>query len=237
MLSTPIRKRDPSHKSVIANKRIIVVGIPKCGTTSLQQFFLKLGFKSVHYNFKNSLGTHHVGQVMEQNKKESLPLLGGALQSFNAFTQMDCCDGRVCTFPQMTMLTDLLEQYPDAYYILNTRNIDHHIHSIMHWSDYAKRLSSFGQFGWTSDPAQNVRAIGDWISNHNRHARTTFSLKKYAHVKFLEIAIDEPDVAKKLCTFLGLHVEATHVFPKSNTNNNKPSPIPISYRHETQNTV
>lgn len=45
-----------------------------------------------------------------------------------------------CIFPQIEYLEEIHEYYPNATFILNTRNVDHWIHSVENWSNMMSRL-------------------------------------------------------------------------------------------------
>ena len=50
---------------------IIILGMPKSGTSSFQKLFKKLGYKSYHWR----KGNQYIGKMIENNKKNKKPLL------------------------------------------------------------------------------------------------------------------------------------------------------------------
>ncbi len=50
---------------------IILLGLPKSGTTSFHELFKKLGYKSYHWK----KGNNYIGKMIENNKKNKRLLL------------------------------------------------------------------------------------------------------------------------------------------------------------------
>ena len=65
---------------------IILLGFPKSGTSSFQQLFKILKYKSYHW----IKGKDYIGTIIKNNKKNNLPLLNGFLHN-DCITQMDIC--------------------------------------------------------------------------------------------------------------------------------------------------
>ena len=183
--------------------RYIVVGLPKCGTSSLTKMFLDAGIPACHHDFKHENKEVYVGCIMKDNAKQNKPLLGGLLQPFHAFLEMNCHLYNV--WPQLTMLDTLTEQYPDAYYILNTRDVYAHAKSIWNWYNMKRILEFYDVPGLTKASPDGHLTLADietWISQHNERIRDFF--KRRPHLKITEIRIGEPDVVTHLEAFLGL---------------------------------
>lgn len=114
--------------------RIIQLGFNKCGSRSLHNLLKDNGISSCHYMHGTLART-----ICEHVKKE-VPLLGGTLESYQAFFDMEYIwdPQPIYIAPTLFKLLDL--QYPDSYFILNTRPCDHWIRSRLSHKGYAKRL-------------------------------------------------------------------------------------------------
>jgi len=105
--------------------RIFLIGFNKCGTTSFHEFFLKNDISSVHWRGNTLAMTIH--DNTQAGRKNLLGELGG----WTAYTDMICIPGSPwgasnsnerpviegCRF-----FKELHQSYPDALFILNTRD-------------------------------------------------------------------------------------------------------------------
>lgn len=100
--------------------KIIQIGFNKCGTTSLHDFFLINKIASVHYKDCNG----PIASFIYHNHKLGLPLLSG-LDQYTAFLDMEYyVDGQGDRYVSLEFYQQLYEQYPEAIFILNERNVD-----------------------------------------------------------------------------------------------------------------
>ncbi len=117
---------------------IILVGLPKSGTTSLHDLFLKIGIKSHHYSCNKQflrIRKHKLlGQYIYENHTNNKPLLDFIHEEHyrkTAVTDINCIiDDNFFCFPQMDYMDKLYKENPDALFILHTRNIERMISSI-----------------------------------------------------------------------------------------------------------
>lgn len=177
-------------------RKVFVIGFPKCGTVSFHRLMIFLGYKSAHHMVQDE----HVGKLMKENHQKGLPLLSGKLEQYNAFTQMDFCTATDSVYPQIEFLEQLIKEHPDGYFILNTRNLDGHIKSILNWENFAKDLEKNGHFQLGKTLEDHVKAIGSWILHHQQRVRQLFQ-QKYSKVSFLDLQIDREDVEDQLKAF------------------------------------
>lgn len=188
---------------------VILVGLPKCGTTSFNLYLSKLGYYSCHHLIDDC--TVHVGTVINNNFQDDVPLLSGKLEQYDAFTQMDVCTDDSCIFPQVTMLEELTTQNPDAKFILNSRDTVKHTNSIMRWCNYLERLSNFDIKHFPKKKT-SFEDVHYWIKSHNQDIRDFFGQRPNIH--FIEIDFEDVDIDSKLQTFLGITTGIK--FPKIN---------------------
>ena len=185
------------------------MGLPKCGTTSFQKYFLQAGENSCHQVIgEPSFGPNatFIAKIMKSNFEKGVPLLSGDLSRCNVFTQLDGHN----IWPQISFLATLCDQYPGASYILNTRNTTNHVNSIMNSNNLASRIADFGtpNFQPVGDLRQSIHA---WVESHNHNCRSFF--KRRPHLHFVEIDIEDSNLPTTLSKFLNKPVD---YFPKEN---------------------
>ena len=200
--------------------RIFVVGFPKCGTSSLQASFSRLGIYSVHWadtvppvptdtdwqekqvNIINENSLNLVAFNIEKAKKESLQLLS-YLDKYRAFTQMDACFYECCYWPQLLDVPTLDEQYPTSKFIFNDRDIQKWIKSVTHWVDYGQnlrdKLIKFDIPGLPKGKGKEDKELKNWYLWHKNNMIDYFKNKD----NFIVFDI-EKDKPKKLGDFLGV---------------------------------
>ena len=97
---------------------IILLGLPKSGTSSFQYLFKLLKYNSYHWKFKNN----YIGTIIYKNKKNNKSLLNGFSKD-DVITQMDVCiDKNNCYWPQITDYKKLYKENKNSIFILNKRD-------------------------------------------------------------------------------------------------------------------
>jgi hypothetical protein len=115
---------------------IILLGLPKSGTTSFDHLFNTLGYKTYHWMKKDM----YIGTIVKNNKLQGKPLLSG-FEPDCCITQMDVCVSKEdCYWPQVVDYKRIYEENPDALYILNMRDPHKILLSFSNWNSYQQRL-------------------------------------------------------------------------------------------------
>ncbi|CAJ1415591.1 unnamed protein product [Effrenium voratum] len=121
---------------------VVVLGLPKCGTTSLNDAFVAAGLRSVHWALDVGKNSKNDKQLREWGTGSEERLVGRLIQSavmqnkppFSLLPQVDAFaeinglywadrkkESVRAFFPQVQYLQHLLQAYPDAHFILNVR--------------------------------------------------------------------------------------------------------------------
>ena len=109
---------------------IILVGFPKTGTTSFQDLFVSLGYKSIHHTTYEG---KYIGSIIKNNKINKLPLLT-SLDKYDCITQLDVCiSNEHCYWPQIVDYKQLYYENKNAVFILNKRNPIKLLSSFKRW--------------------------------------------------------------------------------------------------------
>ena len=107
-----------------SEKKIFIIGFNKCGTRSFTELFERSGIGCVHWD-DNLLA----GYILKDIKESGTIRLEKYYPESNAFTdiiyiQKSCDDGNVLIVEIFEIIDDIMRSYPDAYYIINTRNVE-----------------------------------------------------------------------------------------------------------------
>jgi len=188
---------------------IILLGMPKSGTSSFQELFKKLGYKSYHWRKENK----YIGKMIENNKKNKKPLLCDFLDT-DVITQMDVCiDKDNCYWPQIVDYKQIINENPNSIFILNKRNPEELLSSFKRWNHFNKRL-----FTYNPELIANKTDKGfiDFINNFYLTIELYFEENK--NFKFISYDINN-DKIEKLKKYIDIKKIST--FPKVNVNKKK----------------
>jgi len=214
-----------SHSAISATtgspKRVLVLGLPKCGTTSLHEAFKSIGLTSVHWALRagedlsadKQLRLHGVGaderliaRLMQRAAAENKAPLAHLPPTVNAVAEMNGLywtdGGAEGFFPQMSLLEELVRWYPDAHYILNVRPIRNWIASVNSHNDMRQRLASAELPGLPRGAGYDDGELRDWVGRHHDRVQQVLS-KKRARLLVFDI---EQHGERELSTFLGRRV-------------------------------
>jgi len=250
LISCVCGKREHNRKSA---DLIILVGLPKSGTTAVHDTFLERGISSVHHHVEehvhqlcppdefpidgvtvggNATGRttywhpvpapmHHcyVGNIVQRALVNGLsPLEYMTEKGVVAFCQLDVCyPPSVCLFPQFEAIEEITTAYPDAHYIHTRRiTVDVHVASLTAWKggDFHQQeketlvdrlrvggyLSMFPTQSANQSEVDNLKHFVRDVSK-----QTVGFFEKRPHLKFLDVAIEDPNAGYKIGTFLGLY--------------------------------
>jgi hypothetical protein len=145
----------------------------------------------------------HFGEIVKKNILGSLFLKHimkaknyFIIDEYDAITQTDIvsAEKNVCLFPKTVFYKEFYQQYPTAKFILNYRDISHHVNSICNWKDFKQRLAYF-----------NITNLQEFITQHNNKIRAFYKDKP----NFLEFDI-ENDASEKLSAFLNIPITFPH---------------------------
>lgn len=140
--------------------KIFLVGFNKCGTSSIHHYFVANGIRSVHWD-KGELARRIFRNMTNGNS-----LLAG-YENFDAFTDMEFLDrGGACYLEAYKLFPYLAAEYPDAAFILNTRDREDWIRSRFRQPNYAARARKYYRARSNEQLAEIWRA--DWDGHHRR---------------------------------------------------------------------
>lgn len=142
--------------------KIFLIGFNKCGTTTIHHYFAANGIRSVHWD------KGRLARRVFHNIACGDALLAG-YENFDAFTDMEYLDHQgACHLEAYKLFPYFAAQYPDAVFILNTRNREAWIRSRLRQPTYAARARKY--HGVASDHALADIWRADWDRHHQRVA-------------------------------------------------------------------
>lgn len=182
--------------------KLMVIGFPKSGTTSITTALDASGVRSAHWLTDNK---RFVGALIYKavlNGQDPFAELG----EYEAITQADACVPHlnVNVWPNLdfSILRAIRRAHPECLFVLNFRRPEAICTSIEKWPYMQKRFE-------ISDIPGLPRGIGGkrehlmvWIENHFDACRTYFARDE----RFLEIDIEKPDAPDLLGNALGITI-------------------------------
>ncbi|WKD48794.1 sulfotransferase [Microbulbifer spongiae] len=168
--------------------RVFQIGFNKCGTTSLNHFFLRNGYKAIHWDYGN------LALQLEANCLHGRPLLSG-YEEYNFFSDMELVSTR-CLYAFEKYYQELDRQYPGSLFILNTRPIEKWINSRLNHGlgSYLRRFKEI----YSCDREEVVQR---WKYEWHRHHSNVLQYF-YGRKNFLLFNIEKDD-GEKIKNFIG----------------------------------
>eukprot|EP00419_Tripos_fusus_P046849 CAMPEP_0172838648 /NCGR_PEP_ID=MMETSP1075-20121228/28020_1 /TAXON_ID=2916 /ORGANISM="Ceratium fusus, Strain PA161109" /LENGTH=505 /DNA_ID=CAMNT_0013682187 /DNA_START=43 /DNA_END=1556 /DNA_ORIENTATION=+ len=200
---------------------VFVLGLPKCGTTSLHHALESAGYVSVHwaigkggYKLKNKgVGAEHrfVGKLMERALAAGLEPLHFLPPGTNAVAQMDCLHwdsaGRIAgLFPQMCpiMLQRLVEVYPMARFILNVRPLAKWLRSVDNHNDMRTRLVAAALPDLPPGKGRTDAELWAWAEGHHANIDSFFAKRgESSRLLWFDIEEEPARATEQLSIFVG----------------------------------
>ncbi len=188
--------------------RVINLGLPKSGTTTLGHALKLSGLRTADYRIRphqtqdESLHRQFVGQLMYQGYFHTGdPLVH--MDEFQGFTEINVLRGALSLWPQMDwgLIDAIRTHHPGARFVASWRDPRAISDSMLRWSNLGTERLPQGQipglpagFGETTD--ERIR----WIEAHYAHLDRLFA----GDDTFLRFDIADRDAAQKIGAHLGL---------------------------------
>ncbi|WP_420863129.1 sulfotransferase [Algirhabdus cladophorae] len=188
--------------------KIINLGLPKSGTTTLGEALKQAGLKVADWRIRQGQSENpkilraFVGKLMYQGYFETGDPLA-LMPEFDAYTEIDIVRNGLNLWPQMdwALIDAIRQHHTGAKFILTHRDPAALSDSMQRWSNLGKtRLPNNAipglPEGYGATDAHRVR----WINGHYSFVRRVFG----SDSDFLEYDIADPDAPHKISAFLGV---------------------------------
>jgi Sulfotransferase domain len=192
---------------------IIVMGLPKAGITSIYGFFqcgLTDDAKLSHYDCKpgtvfnpDKIGMA-CGKRMRRNLEKYKVTAFDGMDTFHVYTELDSQEKQGgITLPQWRYLQEMHDHYPNATWILNTRDEQSWLQSVDKWKDLRQRFINHhihpefpGGVGKKDEEMINfyrlqARRVRDFVSHYPSHS-------------LVQVQIDSPNAGKVMEDAFGI---------------------------------
>ena len=175
--------------------KIFQIGFNRCGTKTIHDYFCANGLKGVHWD------KGRLAKRIFENKDAGRALLSG-YDEFQVFTDMEWLEPRRY-LEAYKLYPELATEYPDAVFILNTRDREAWIRSrFAHNARYAALQKACLKIASDADLAAYWRR--DWDLHHARV--TQFFASKSIRFFVCRIETDLPGLLNRMLPELSLDV-------------------------------
>lgn len=180
-------------------KLIVVIGFNKTGTTSIHRLFQASGFKSVHWD------EGKLTRAMLENAINSRPILEGYDDRFDVFSDLvfrsDCF-----WFEGNSLFKQIDQQYQNAHFIYNTRNIDDWVDSRCKHAQQVEEHTVLSLHKKILDTDDIEKVKSHWKAvrlNYESELDAYFAAKS----NLLKIDITDQDFTQKLSEFIEIELD------------------------------
>lgn len=178
--------------------RILVIGFPKSGTSTIDRALRESGLVTAHWRWRG----RPVGQLIYEGWFE-----GGdpfaRLAGVDAVTQMDFCqprrEGSYWPNLDIALLIAIRELHPECRLILNARKVEATSASMARWHDFTERLTQADITGLPAGRGADDGERAIWIEAHHAALRRVFRDDPL----FLDLDIAAPEAPGRLAAFIG----------------------------------
>jgi hypothetical protein len=184
--------------------KIILVGVPKSGSTSVGEFFQSAGFSTCEHICRD-----YVGACLQLAIADGKPPLAtcGDYDAYGDASIIYPKKGEHCFFAQIQALEAIHNENPSAVFVLNLRNVTHWTTSVLNWpphsSPHHPGSLSYQLAKCQAGPTNSSSpALAAWYCEHTQRIRE-FVAKHSSHT-LIEIDIEDAASGEKLANFFGV---------------------------------
>jgi hypothetical protein len=144
--------------------KVFQIGFNKCGTATIHRYFQSNGIKSIHWD------NGRLARRMFVNLANGDDLLAG-YEAFDAFSDMEYLDASGTFLEAYKLFPYLAAQYPNAVFILNTRDREDWIRSRLRHSSGSYAVRQREHYKTESDEELTHVWRAEWERHHYRVVR------------------------------------------------------------------
>lgn len=167
-------------------KKVFFIGFNKTATVAFHNLFLDSGYASWHNFRRKGKSKNNLGKVMQYNLQNNLPILTG-IDDAIAYSDLGG-SYKDSIIEGCTLYKEMYKEYPDSYFILQTRPKNKWLQSRIKWRNLPQRIAT--TLNITVEETLE-RWSTEWDEHHN-NVRTFFK----NNPNFLEYNIETDDIDK-----------------------------------------
>lgn len=181
--------------------RIINLGLPKSGTTTLARALEAAGFTVADWKLRDGDQKGFVGGLMYRGYFET----GDPLQyldAYDAMSEIDVVRDKRNFWPQcdFALIQALRAHHPGAKFLLSQRDPEAQAGSMMRWSDMGtRRLRVAAVPGLPKGYGRDIAELSRWIEGHYAFCHKIFD----GADDFLAYRVEDADAPAQIGEFLG----------------------------------
>lgn len=188
--------------------RIINLGLPKTGTTTLTDALRRAGLKVADWRIRKGqsclpdITGEHVGRIIYADYFASGDPLA-RLQEFDAINEMSAVRHDRSLWPQTDwgLLSAIQQHHPDIKFLLSHRDPAKTANSMMRWNNLGRRrLPQADVPGLPRGFGRSEAELAKWVEGHFTFCRRVFA----GCANFLEFDIEDPGARDKIAAYLGI---------------------------------
>lgn len=188
--------------------RIINLGLPKTGTTTLTDALRHAGLKVADWRIRRGQSNlpdiigEHVGRILYADYFDSGDPLA-RLREFDVINEMSAVRHDRSLWPQTDwgVLQAIQTYHPDIKFLLSHRDPVKTANSMMRWRNLGnKRLPQADVPGLPRGFGRTEAELAKWVEGHFAFCRRIFA----GCDNFLEFDIEDPDARDKIAAYLGI---------------------------------
>ena len=188
--------------------RIINLGLPKTGTTTLTDALRRAGLKVADWRIRKGqsclpdITGEHVGRIIYADYFASGDPLA-RLQEFDAINEMSAVRHDRSLWPQTDwgLLSAIQQHHPDIKFLLSHRDPAKTANSMMRWNNLGRRrLPQADVPGLPRGFGRSEAGLAKWVEGHFTFCRRVFA----GCANFLEFDIEDPGARDKIAAYLGI---------------------------------
>jgi len=183
--------------------KLMVIGFPKSGTTSLTEALTASGFRSAHWRTHSG---QFVGALIYEAIYRGLDPFA-LLKPYDSITQADVClpSLQLNLWPNLdfAVLSAIRRAHPNCLFLLNYRRPDAIADGIMKWDDLQQRIAASDVPGLPRGVGGKRNHLITWVENHFDACRRLLA----GDARFAEIDIESADAPLRLGEALEIEVQ------------------------------
>lgn len=187
----------PVAKQRLLPTPILLVGLPKTGTSTIHSFFARSGYQSSHFRCANELYCGLCIKAAVHQGKPPLKTCG----DYEVWAQMDVENLGQCHFPQIHNLEILHEEAPNATFVLSHRNMTRWFRSVKHWAGNMRSMAARLQKCEGGPKTKQAEDLIQWHLEHIQRIRDF--VKSHPSHKLIEINIEDPNAGEIMSAHFG----------------------------------
>ena len=187
--------------------KVINLGLPRSGTTTLARALKTSGLKTADHRIRRhqtedpALRAAFVGDLVYRGCFETGDP-ASYLQGFSAISEMSCLRDGHSLWPQMdfAVITAFRTQHPELRFIATWRPPEDIARSMLRWSDLgSERLPAADVPGLPQGYGETEKERAQWIAGHYAHLDAIFA----GDPAYLRLDITAPDAKAQLAAHVG----------------------------------